>query len=100
MPSIAMPVDLRDYFAGQALLGIVSFWQKFCEDSFDDLSLDEPQRRWHKRAAVQAYQYADALLEARETASQQETPQGRLSPQSSSQGRTGALSGQGEASDE
>lgn len=59
-------LSLRDYFAGQALLGITRHWQQFCEDHFDDPSLNEPQSRWHQRAAIQAYQYADAMLAERD----------------------------------
>lgn len=47
------PNDLRDWFAGMALQG----W----------LAGDEPEKRsYPQEAAYEAYQYADAMLAARE----------------------------------
>ena len=60
-PIYPIGVDLRDWFAGQALVGLMQQ-----EDKITEL--------WNpfKVAAEQAYQYADAMMAAREVKNDRE----------------------------
>lgn len=60
-PSIAQEgMTLRDYFAGQAIAGIMT--------SYNTVSLDTPQKA--ALPAKEAYAIADAMLDARKAAQQ------------------------------
>lgn len=53
---IELPVSLRDWFAGQALIGLSHFWDSSAESYLNDL-------------AKRAYGISDAMLKAREVKS-------------------------------
>jgi len=56
-------MTLRDWFAGQALSGLIVYCEKFEGASqFQELMCAQP---WDKLATV-SYKYADAMLAARE----------------------------------
>ena len=57
----------RDYFAGQALAGIVSGIEHECDKiNPDSKYADQRFDQLHRCAAIRAYCYADAMLKARE----------------------------------
>ncbi len=49
---LAVELKLRDYFAGQALIGLINRWH-------------ESGKTFAEEACRQSYEYADAMLEAR-----------------------------------
>lgn len=64
-------MTLRDYFAGQALIGLVSI--DFNEKSSLCEKLGVDGKTWGEIAAQQCYGYADALLKQRKKESNNET---------------------------
>lgn len=54
-PKHAAPSELRDWFAGQALMGVEATWEG-----------DWQNETWCTEAAQHCYQMADAMLKARE----------------------------------
>ncbi len=57
VPLVALPVDLRDYFAGQALPMLIEFLKHDSRDA---------GVRYVDYCAQQAYATADAMLKARQ----------------------------------
>ena len=53
---VALPVDLRDYFAGQALPSLIEFYQRYLSSGPQPIVA----------AANVAYAYADAMIAERE----------------------------------
>jgi hypothetical protein len=64
---IPQPCDLRDWFAGMALQGLIAGDQEeaYCE-SEDDEGIARERMEYARNHANSAYRYADAMLAARE----------------------------------
>lgn len=66
-------MSLRDYFAGQAMIGLVAGITKFRdEEGMEDIIVNRPND-----VSQLAYTYADAMLAARNNTTQQETAHAR-----------------------
>ncbi len=65
-------MSLHDWFAGQALTGIIAFWETWAlsearESDDGSHQFDEvPKSHWHRRASISAYHYAAAMIAERE----------------------------------
>lgn len=62
-------IDLRDYFAGQALAALVQVFNDVHDQinsaTAEHPAFEMPGWEWNKRAALLAYRYADAMLAER-----------------------------------